>query len=832
MLHDDAAIGPGLVGQAFVLDGDGDFIEVPHDPALNLATGDFTVALWVRFNDTAGEQVLVEKWIQRGSADSDGWTLTKLEGDILRLAMPPGTDTETNVDSAPLTLPTDTWLHVAATRQDGEVTLFMNGQPIASGLFAGNLNSSASLKFGHRGSPSDTPGSEDDNGFFLNGRIDEVQLLVGRALHESFIRAIYDAGTLGQCSVTDTIPNLPNLAGEKPVRVSAFLPDEPPQNAVDREESGWNSGDYAPQWLEIDLQRPATVTLVRLVVNQYPAGETVHQLWGGGPGEELRLLHEFRGLTDTNHVLAFQPETPLANLQTIRVRTTESPSWVAWNEVEVYGTHDDPLPDSNYSPPSENPVTVQPLTAAPALSVTPLENPVDTQMAVQLLYPKLAGAFIELQAEPLWPGLWTRLQWQDAFGAWHDIEGWQGSFNPDQRVLWYVGAEQLGEGPFRWLVYESQEGDLLAVSQSFDLPSRGGEVLHVEVSLPALDKAVTVATTLSEAPVAAATSAPWLRAHPVWDSVDAWDWPQDAVLHLTIDDPATPAAPDFEMDLPGEVDPDLGSVWFDFAGLYDLKPDDEVTVSDGTTTRQLIVSSLMIDAVDVAANTASGTAEAGASVRLPAPPPPDQALFVTADGSGAWAADFDDIGFDLVAGTTVIAEVYDEDGDLTSFAWALVIPLEENVAAARPVVVTTNGADDDRENPGVEPADITDGRLDYLPAEDAQDDGVVGYVNDDLNQRMVITVTIDLQGAYDISRIRYNMGDVQRAETWNADLMTTPFGSTPTNPGTPGHGAWTEHSGSATLSSVTIVLEKTRVSYETDWLFIGEIEVYGIPSGS
>jgi hypothetical protein len=31
---------------------------------------------------------------------------------------------------------------------------------------------------------------------------------------------------------------------------------------------------------------------------------------------------------------------------------------------------------------------------------------------------------------------------------------------------------------------------------------------------------------------------------------------------------------------------------------------------------------------------------------------------------------------------------------------------------------------------------------------------------------------------------------------------------------------------------VTIVLEKTRVSYETDWLFIGEIEVYGIPSGS
>jgi hypothetical protein len=150
----------------------------------------------------------------------------------------------------------------------------------------------------------------------------------------------------------------------------------------------------------------------------------------------------------------------------------------------------------------------------------------------------------------------------------------------------------------------------------------------------------------------------------------------------------------------------------------------------------------------------------------------------------------------------------------------------------KPVIVTTNGADDDHDHPGVEPADMTDGRLDYLPAGDAQQDGTVGYVNDDLNQPMVITVTIDLQGSYEISRIRYNMGDVQRAETWNADRMTTPFSSTPTNPGTPGRGAWTEHTGSATLSSVTIVLEKTRVSFETDWLFIGEIEVYGVPSGS
>ena len=68
--------------------------------------------------------------------------------------------------------------------------------------------------------------------------------------------------------------------------------------------------------------------------------------------------------------------------------------------------------------------------------------------------------------------------------------------------------------------------------------------------------------------------------------------------------------------------------------------------------------------MDVEADTVAGTAEVGAVVRLPTP---GEALFVTADATGAWYADFHEVGFDLAPGTTVIAEVYDEDGDLTSF---------------------------------------------------------------------------------------------------------------------------------------------------------------------
>jgi hypothetical protein len=204
VFHEDATTGPGLVDKAFILDGDGDFVDVPDDVALNIGTGDFTVALWVYFNDTAGEQILAEKWIQRfpNAADelgSEGWTLTKLEGNKLLLAMSTVSSDEVDVVSHQLGIPSRTWIHFAATRKDGTITLFMNGRPVAGGSSPLNLDSTASLKFGHRGNPVDIPGSQDGGGMYLNGRIDEVQFSSWRAFLPEEISAIFAAGSAGVC---------------------------------------------------------------------------------------------------------------------------------------------------------------------------------------------------------------------------------------------------------------------------------------------------------------------------------------------------------------------------------------------------------------------------------------------------------------------------------------------------------------------------------------------------------------------------------------------------------------------------------------------------------
>ena len=179
---------------------------------------------------------------------------------------------------------------------------------------------------------------------------------------------------------------------------------------------------------------------------------------------------------------------------------------------------------------------------------------------------------------------------------------------------------------------------------------------------------------------------PWLRAHPVWEAVDGWYWPLGADLHLTIEDPNTLKSPDLEMWTTVDVvsdPPNNYSVWFEFKGVYDLKPGDIVTLTDGTTTRILEVSVLTITSVDNETDIVTGVSEPAAVVRLPQP----GVFFATADNEGKWIADFGAAGFDLERGSMMIAEVYDEDFDLTSAEWYFPHPYVVITAPSAPLPV-------------------------------------------------------------------------------------------------------------------------------------------------
>ncbi len=122
------------------------------------------------------------------------------------------------------------------------------------------------------------------------------------------------------------------------VTASSSLADSPPGNVLDGNiETLWSSGSSAPQWIQIDLGKVTVVSAIRLVISQYPEGNTIHQIWVGADANNLTLVHEFKGFTQDPNTLEFQPSPPLTNIRYIKILTTESPSWVAWREIEVNG---------------------------------------------------------------------------------------------------------------------------------------------------------------------------------------------------------------------------------------------------------------------------------------------------------------------------------------------------------------------------------------------------------------------------------------------------------------------------------------------------------------
>ncbi len=129
-----------------------------------------------------------------------------------------------------------------------------------------------------------------------------------------------------------------NLALNASAEASAFLEGQTPAMAVDGDYSSqWGSGEYAPQWLKVDLGQDYDLGKVKLHVAQYPAGNTAHRLEAAKSSGVWVLLKEFNGTTADGDILTWTSEGSEDLYRYVRVTTMESPSWISWKEVEVYG---------------------------------------------------------------------------------------------------------------------------------------------------------------------------------------------------------------------------------------------------------------------------------------------------------------------------------------------------------------------------------------------------------------------------------------------------------------------------------------------------------------
>ncbi len=100
-----------------------------------------------------------------------------------------------------------------------------------------------------------------------------------------------------------------NLMQQATTRASSFTEEGVPELIMDgNEHTSWNSGGFAPAYLEIDLGREAHVHEVQLLVAQLPIGPTRHVLQMGPSSDHLEAVHEFAGGTFNGQWLVFPEE--------------------------------------------------------------------------------------------------------------------------------------------------------------------------------------------------------------------------------------------------------------------------------------------------------------------------------------------------------------------------------------------------------------------------------------------------------------------------------------------------------------------------------------------
>ena len=136
------------------------------------------------------------------------------------------------------------------------------------------------------------------------------------------------------------------------------------------------------------------------------------------------------------------------------------------------------IPPVPTRPPTPTPTP----TASPSVPSAPVAAPDGSRIELQAKFSdRWSGTGME------WQDLWTVSQWRDHRGYWHDVEGWQGTLDEVQggvgKKVWWVDEADLDRGPFRWLVYQERNGNLLAASDFFYLPSDVGRVEVVEVAV-------------------------------------------------------------------------------------------------------------------------------------------------------------------------------------------------------------------------------------------------------------------------------------------------------------------------------------------------------------
>ena len=162
----------GNQSSSWYFDGDEDYITVPHSSTLNFTSG-LTVGFWVKVENTDCQIVT------KGNAVG-GFCIQYLTGNTIEFKLINNIGGElSNVHNANIL---NSWHFIVGTYDGASFTLYLDGSPVATQSFNGDIGNISDLTFGKE--------IADWTGGFLQGSLDDM-FLFSRALSAAEISQIY-----------------------------------------------------------------------------------------------------------------------------------------------------------------------------------------------------------------------------------------------------------------------------------------------------------------------------------------------------------------------------------------------------------------------------------------------------------------------------------------------------------------------------------------------------------------------------------------------------------------------------------------------------------------
>lgn len=136
------------------------------------------------------------------------------------------------------------------------------------------------------------------------------------------------------------VPQPYNVAAGKPAAASSTAAGSSASQAVDGDTATfWRAQTSSPPSVdfEVKLGGPHTVMAVELVVAQAIEGPTTHVVSVALPGGSYSDRITFHGVTRDGETIAQSMPSPARGVDSVRIRTTSSPSAIGWREVRIIG---------------------------------------------------------------------------------------------------------------------------------------------------------------------------------------------------------------------------------------------------------------------------------------------------------------------------------------------------------------------------------------------------------------------------------------------------------------------------------------------------------------